>query len=1199
MPGKENGGVGLRYENVKDSFGLTDLEKDIAQQKKVEKELKEIDAKMKASAAPVEEKKALEKELKKAETEKVKEQEVTLKDTRQALSDLRTDILADLDDNGAARTEVINDKRYDRLRDQQEDINQEQKDIKDALYKINDISIEERDLIANAIDKGMLVGAAFRKGLAEMYMQHYFPELAAAKNTRGKKGRSTEGQPESKAAQRDNYDAMFDRALRWADGIKEKLQDNGLWKDTKRVNRKEKSEDRKEKRAQRNTYENEKEILVTEEALQNIFNTSAKILGRDKFAAALSKKLSAMTGAANIPAWTDAKGMNAALENKETAQAVRGLIERALPYMTLSNFQDRLTAEKQSAKIDEYIASVEKAYGNKIDAKVQETIATLGVDPSIAQELQRKVRREVTAQVAAGYMSMTENKTTLSTAGLGAGLTVNGIDKLSPLIDRMTIGLGANMQGIPGFAIDFGNDVKLSNTTEMHLDAGIANFIIPFARVGIDQVINVAALKKNLEATRAWKVGAYAEAAPGYTGVGINVGSNLLEGISRQQDMIENTLGEKLGAINASMSVEQVNAILADTFSKADEKLLTKLSLHILDGLKQGYTAEDIAASFGAAWKNEAIKNTRGKVDFSAQAGVGLLFTVPVIKAFIGFKFYTRSTLRSDKFDAQAKEQRLAGFAGYQKFDNADVAKLSAAEKIAYRLGAAYDVTDDGKLITIKQREDSKYPIYDTLDIFVKDESLVKVGENEITFSKGSNIMMGKLIDSYKSKQKLYIGYDEADAAVRKQPLNQGINGAPETVVTKETTKEIIKEKTTFKIEAQDIIFDIKEGSLTYAEYFANAKFKCIDATKQVDAKKYVYNQFCADLINEITIFSNTKNATEADWNNLVGSFNQLMTNIGAETLPVKAGDPQKEIANQMLNTLAYSVKAWNLNIANSNRINSKTLPKDIPTLLNRKGAIAAFKKNGYEVTDGTFTGLYAAAKNEKLYKQVSYPNALAVVAYYRNIAPKTPMNVTGVTGFGGVNLAHGAASEKLMSDTGVDAKLQTRIIDAVLSSPQEFAAFKQKLTTMLTAKKIDVATLTDEDYKALLRGEKVARITLNKEFFKALNGPCVNEALVMNLLGIHIDGYEIPGETEKEITTEKPREGNIYVGMESIDTYQTANSFNVGIGTVIGNDRWPKPGNPNNPGAKDVNGNTTQEGNTGDGSGDGGDDNGNGGGDR
>jgi hypothetical protein len=77
--------------------------------------------------------------------------------------------------------------------------------------------------------------------------------------------------------------------------------------------------------------------------------------------------------------------------------------------------------------------------------------------------------------------------------------------------------------------------------------------------------------------------------------------------------------------------------------------------------------------------------------------------------------------------------------------------------------------------------------------------------------------------------------------------------------------------------------------------------------------------------------------------------------------------------------------------------------------------------------------------------------------------------------------------------------------------------------------------------------------VTLNKEFFKAFNGPCFNEAIVMNLLGIHIDEYTI--------TEGKP--ADIYVGMEFTENYQNARTTNIGIGTMYGN----KPNQPLKPG--------------------------------
>lgn len=117
-------------------------------------------------------------------------------------------------------------------------------------------------------------------------------------------------------------------------------------------------------------------------------------------------------------------------------------------------------------------------------------------------------------------------------------------------------------------------------------------------------------------------------------------------------------------------------------------------------------------------------------------AGVGTLATIPVINAFVGMKIYKKATIRTDKFDKQAKEQRLSSFAGFEKFDNADVANMSYAEKIAYWLGDKAEVAEIDGLITIRQKGRAANPIYDQFDVFVNDKSLVKVTDNAITISK-------------------------------------------------------------------------------------------------------------------------------------------------------------------------------------------------------------------------------------------------------------------------------------------------------------------------------------------------------------------------------------------------------------------------------------------------------------------------------
>ncbi len=495
-----------------------------------------------------------------------------------------------------------------------------------------------------------------------------------------------------------------------------------------------------------------------------------------------------------------------------------------------------------------------------------------------------------------------------------------------------------------------------------------------------------------------------------------------------------------------------------------------------------------------------------------------------------------------DKFDKQGKEDQLSSLKVFHKFENPDVNKMSMSEKIQYWMGSEVTVTETEKLISISTK-DVKRPIYDQFDIFVKGSvadgknNIVEVDDSHIILSKGSNLMMGKLTGAYKEKQKLYIGYDQnKDGAELKHALNAPLSGHPETVPYNNK----------LKVESQDILFSNIDKKDIYAEYFNKAKAKCIEATNKVQKEKYAYNGYCADLITEITNYSRTGKNTEAAWNDLLGSFNQLMKRVGADQLATKKEDSRSQIVNQMLNTIAYSIKAWNLNVANPNVGKEKPakgtlLPKNITELINRKGAISAFKNGGFDLADNTFDTLHDTVKNETLYKQVRYPNAIAVVAYYRNIGPKQPMNMTALTGFDGVTLAHSSKNSEIFKDNVVDAKTQQKIIETLLANPQEFAAYKERIITMLKDKKIDTSAMNDEMYIKLINGEKVNGITLNKTFFKAFNGPCVNEALVMNLLGIHVETYELP------------KEGDVLVGALNTENYQRTHSTNIGVGGAYG----------------------------------------------
>lgn len=168
------------------------------------------------------------------------------------------------------------------------------------------------------------------------------------------------------------------------------------------------------------------------------------------------------------------------------------------------------------------------------------------------------------------------------------------------------------------------------------------------------------------------------------------------------------------------------------------------------------------------------------------------------------------------------------------------------------------------------------------------------------------------------------------------------------------------------------------------------------------------------------------------------------------------------------------------------------------------------------------------------------------------------------------MKLAGNPNNGNVFKDLNVSKEMSELIIRPVWNNEKEFEIYKARINTMLSTAKVDASLFTEEDYKDLLRGKKVHGVILNKEIFKAFNGPCVNEAFVLNLLGIHID---------KRIV-KTPKAADIYVGIEHTDNYQKSHSINIGVGAAYGNKPKPKkttpPSPPENP--KEPDGTTTIE---------------------
>lgn len=430
-------GIGLSYENISDDFKKTpDLLPDEYRRAKASHEL---DLKLNGIDPALKSK--LDSDLDEVNSQKTEEQKKVISSASFEAEELKATI-ADLNNDLSVGTDVKRAERYSVLRDKQEDINQYQKDVKSEIAKlarptVNELSKENANLLISFIDKGVLAGVKFRKGLRDMYIEAKFPIYKNA----------------SKAERKE----MREKADRWASGMKEVLERHNLWDDAKVTNRYEKKEDRVEKRAQRKTEYNETETIFTEEQFKNMLDTTAMIMGRDAFAKALYAKIIDLRPNINLPKWDNMAGLNQTLDNPNYAATIRGILKENLPYMTVSSLQDWLSVEEKPGEmLTAYKAEIEKQHAKEIDTVLQELY------PNITQDQMRKKRAAVAAGIAVGVMQVTNQQTGMEIkgAGLGGAITFSGLDRVQPIISRISIGVGVANTGAPGFAIDFGRDFK-------------------------------------------------------------------------------------------------------------------------------------------------------------------------------------------------------------------------------------------------------------------------------------------------------------------------------------------------------------------------------------------------------------------------------------------------------------------------------------------------------------------------------------------------------------------------------------------------------------------------------------------------------------------------------------------------------------------------------------------------------------------
>ncbi len=150
---------------------------------------------------------------------------------------------------------------------------------------------------------------------------------------------------------------------------------------------------------------------------------------------------------------------------------------------------------------------------------------------------------------------------------------------------------------------------------------------------------------------------------------------------------------------------------------------------------------------------------------------------------------------------------------------------------------------EKGELITISQNTETDTPIYDQLDVFIKDPTLVSITDHEITFNKGMNIMAGKLVGAYKDKQKVYIGYELNDKRMSKTPVNYRLEGTPEEYKNRRNLERttVKTEKLSFKFHPE--LPNEDEAKIQTLIHSKAAHEKFVSMTNPTNKQKIAYNK--------------------------------------------------------------------------------------------------------------------------------------------------------------------------------------------------------------------------------------------------------------------------------------------------------------------------------------------------------------------
>jgi len=456
-------------------------------------------------------------------------------------------------------------------------------------------------------------------------------------------------------------------------------------------------------------------------------------------------------------------------------------------------------------------------------------------------------------------------------------------------------------------------------------------------------------------------------------------------------------------------------------------------------------------------------------------------------------------------------------------------------------------VTESGDLITVTQPEGTKREIWKQFQIYMKGTDAT-ITDHSLTFSKNSPSMIASIVGATgRTDRSLYIGFGNGEAVGARRVL-EAKAGTPEAVkkLTKKTVKETIVDVETKDVPLTLTLTETAPGKERIDKHIADQRIQCLKITEGPREIKYQYQALCKAFYGAV----NSK-----DWNKITEAYTKIQDKVKGVYMPdLKDENDKRYFINQAVKMLAYGAKSWNLNTEGGNGKKKAGYPENLSTLMGHRSRVDAtfqsFDDDKHSLAN-SFDAMRAKMATEKTFTEVSVDNAFMITGDYRNTDAKGHfIGETMPIGLGSVKLAAKAGTKEIWKEDITDAGQQKKLLDAFCANAPEMARIQASIMKALEAQGVKDKEICADDVQKMLNGQDILGIRLSKNMYKAFNGSCVNEGLVVEITGITILGGKTQQKKKEEI--EEVVDVDHTMAVDVVTGGQNAVKRNVGLGFTM-----------------------------------------------